>query len=80
MFRLYASILTPYLQDPESHAGSKVSREMAGTSGIKIAALLDRISEMQNIAATQTEEQKERTQVVSLSAGSCIIYGLILFV
>ncbi|KZP05427.1 hypothetical protein FIBSPDRAFT_967274 [Athelia psychrophila] len=39
--------LIAYQEDPESHAGSKVAREMSGTSGIKIAALLDRISEMQ---------------------------------
>ncbi|KAF7978532.1 hypothetical protein HWV62_45426 [Athelia sp. TMB] len=52
-----------YQEDPKSYAGSKVAREMTSTGGIKIAALLDRISEMQNIAATQTEEQKEHTQV-----------------
>ncbi|KZP21023.1 hypothetical protein FIBSPDRAFT_891416 [Athelia psychrophila] len=55
--------LIAYQEDPESHAGSKVACEMAGTCGIKIAALLDCISEMQNTAATQTEEQKECTQV-----------------
>lgn len=47
--------------------GSSVAREMTGTIGIKIAALLDRISEMQSTAALQNDEQKEQSRVVSFT-------------
>ncbi|KAF7986672.1 hypothetical protein HWV62_20168 [Athelia sp. TMB] len=58
-----AMSLIAYQEDPESLAGSKVACEMSGTAGIKITGLLDRVSEMQNIAAMQTEEQKDKTCV-----------------
>ena len=38
---------------------------MSGSTGIKVAALLDRISQMQATAATQNDEEKEKAHVVS---------------
>lgn len=38
---------------------------MSSTTGIKIAALLDHLSEMQSTAANQTKEQKEKLHAVS---------------
>ena len=39
---------------------------MSGSTGIKIAALLDRILQMQATAATQNDEEKEKARVVSV--------------
>jgi hypothetical protein len=38
---------------------------MSGSTGIKIAALLDRISQMKATAATENDEEKEKARVVS---------------
>ncbi|KAF7987129.1 hypothetical protein HWV62_341 [Athelia sp. TMB] len=54
--------LIAYQEDPESRVGSSVARELSGTIGIKIAALLNRISEMQSVATQQNDEQKEQSR------------------
>jgi hypothetical protein len=42
-----------------------VARELPTATKITLAALLDKISEIQATAASQTEEQKEKARVVS---------------
>ena len=59
-------------QDPKSHAGSVVARKLSSSSAIKIAALLDKVLDMQAVAAAQSDEQKEKYRIVSelLGGGS----------
>jgi hypothetical protein len=62
--RLY--LTHQFLQNPESATGSKVACEMSSSTGISIAALLDRASEDKSTAEKQTEVEREKAQLVSL--------------
>ena len=52
-------------QDPKSRAGSVVARKLSSSSAINIAALLDKVLDMQAVAAAQSDEQKEKHRIVS---------------
>ena len=61
------------VQDPESCAGSVVACELSSSSAIKIAALLDKVLDMQAVAVVQSDEQKEKSHIVSeLFGGGCL--------
>jgi hypothetical protein len=63
----YLALTSPnFRQDPESAAGSKIAREMTSSTGITIAALLDRASEDKRVAEDETEEQRGKSRLVSL--------------
>lgn len=58
--------------------GTKLARELSSTTGISIAALLDRASENKRVATDQTEEQKGKGRIVSHQWMLSLLHGLTL--
>jgi hypothetical protein len=51
-------VATEMAQDPKLPAGSVVACDLSSSSAIKIVALLDKVLDMQAVAAAQSDEQK----------------------